>query len=173
MGYLRTAFAQMHFAWKLWDAADDGKIALESVDADISFQSDDGKIFYKPPSAIFENAADFINAFENLASIGFGVAAIALNRACEEQGLGKPDPIASELDQCVALIYQIRCAFAHDIAAPKWQIKTRYRRSYTFGDRTFDLATLDGKSLKWEHMGGPDGLVWIKEFLTDNVPNFG
>lgn len=74
------------------------------------------------PKAL-EQPEDLIVALENNLTIAFGAAAITLNRVREEIGLKLPFPIETEDEQCIALIYQIRNAFAHDIAEPKWEIE--------------------------------------------------
>ena len=84
----------------------------------------------------------------------------------EEIGVSLPDPISSEKDQCVSLIYQIRNAFAHDIAEPVWKIdKERYRRVYSFDGMLFDLHELNGAAFRYEHIGGPDRMLHIKEYF--------
>ncbi|MCE8472299.1 hypothetical protein LZ189_25230, partial [Rhodovulum sulfidophilum] len=161
MNYLPTAFAQLFFAWKLYNCALDGKISREELDIDLTFQSEDERTVFVLPRKIFDNDDDFILAFENNLTIAFGAAAITLDRSRYEAGHDLPNPIATEEDQCISLIYQIRCAFAHDISEPRWKIKNRYRRVYNFGGMTFDLSELDGQIFKYDHIGGPDQLVAI------------
>lgn len=165
--YLPTAFAQLHFAWKLYDYALDGRIDREGLDRPITFESDDQRYVWVLPEQIFENDDDFILAFQNNLTIAFGAASITLDRARHEAGFDLPDPIENEREQCIALIYQIRCAFAHDIAEPTWSIKPRYERAYEFGRMEFDLSNLHGEAFRYEHIGGPDRLGAIKDFAND------
>jgi hypothetical protein len=168
MRYLPTAFAQLFFSWKLYNYALEGKIDRESLDSDITFQNEDQSQIFVLPSRIFENDNDFILAFENNLTIAFGAAAITLDRARHETGHNLPDPIQSENDQCIALIYQIRCAFAHDIAEPRWNVKGRYLRAYDFGRLHIDLTQLDGEVFDYHQIGGPERLIAIKDYALAN-----
>jgi hypothetical protein len=168
MQYLPTAFAQLFFSWKLYNYALDGKIDRESLDSDITFQSEDQRQIFVLPNRIFDNDSDFILAFQNNLTIAFGAAAITLDRARHEAGHDLPDPIQSDNDQCIALIYQIRCAFAHDIAEPRWKIKGRYCRAYEFDGINIDLTNLDGEVFIYHQIGGPDRLVAIKDYAVAN-----
>lgn len=121
MKYLPTAFAQLSFAWKLYHYGLEGKIDRETLDIPLTFKNE--KMVLVLPDRIFESNDDMILALENNLVIAFGAAAITLNRSCEEAGFNRPNQITSEADHCIALIYQIRNAFAHDIAEPKWEIR--------------------------------------------------
>ena len=115
MKYLPTAFGQLAFAWKLYNYGLNGLINPAELDAEVTFQN--ANITFMVPKAL-EQPEDLIVALENNLTIAFGAAAITLNRVREEIGLTLPNPIDSEHEQCIALIYQIRNAFAHDIAEP-------------------------------------------------------
>src|SRR5262245_4800264 len=139
MKYLPTAFTQLQFAWKLYNYALDGKIDLAQLDIPISFTEGDALLVL--PDRIFDTSDDLILALENNLGIAFGAAAITLNRCREEANIPLPDPIATEIDQFVGLTYQIRNAFAHDIAEPRWNIPgQRYRRQFDFGPVHVDLS---------------------------------
>lgn len=162
MKYLPTAFGQLAFAWKLYNYGQNGLIDPAELDVEVTFQ--DADIIFVVPKAL-EQPEDLIAALENNLTIAFGAAAITLNRVREEIGLNLPNPIDSEQEQCIALIYQIRNAFAHDIAEPKWEIRERYRRSYEFGGMKFDLSDLHGETFQYEHIGGPDKFYLIKDYF--------
>lgn len=118
MKYLPTAFAQLQFAWKLYNYALEGNINLDALDVPITFQ-EDGMMFVLPDRVLHTND-DMIIALENMLGVAFGAAAITLNRSREEAGIPFPRVIESEVDQFVVLAYQIRNAFAHDISEPRW-----------------------------------------------------
>jgi hypothetical protein len=168
MRYLPTAFAQLFFSWKLYNYALEGRIDRQDLDSEITFQSEDQSQIFVLPSRIFETDDDFILAFQNNLTIAFGAAAITLDRARYEAGHNLPDPIKSRNDQCIALIYQIRCAFAHDIAEPRWKIKDRYQRSYDFDGVHVNLTHLDGVVFNYDQIGGPEKLIAIKDYAQDN-----
>src|SRR5688572_5117165 len=116
MKYVDTAFAQLEFSIKLMQAAEDGGVKTEQFDTPLTIKN--GRSILVLRDRIFDNHDDFINACQNLVSVCYGAAAIALNRAREEVCPDVPNPITSETDQWMALVYQIRNAFAHDIAEP-------------------------------------------------------
>ncbi|WP_066827638.1 hypothetical protein [Sphingomonas mali] len=163
MKYLPTAFGQLAFAWKLYNYGLNGKIDADELDEDVAWQ--DGDIVFVVPRAL-GSAGDLLIALQNNLTIAFGAAAITLNRVREEIGIPLPDPIALEDEQCVGFIYQIRNAFAHDIAEPVWRINPRYRRLYEFGGMQFDLSHLDGIPFSYEHLGGPNKFFEIKDFFS-------
>src|SRR5437879_5621718 len=122
MRYLDTAFAHVEFAIKLTQAAEDGLLSLETIDRPLSIDEGGGALLVLHDH-VLQSPDDLILACQNYVTMAFGAAAITLNR-CREEAIGKklPDPIASECDQWAALVYQIRNAFAHDIAEPRWEI---------------------------------------------------
>lgn len=165
MKFLPTAFGQLAFAWKLYNYGLDGKIDVEQLDREVTFQED--TMVFVVPKAL-ESDGDLIIALENNLTIAFGAAAITLNRVREEARINLPDPIATEGDACVALIYQIRKAFAHDIAEPRWKIsRDRFKRSYSFGGLTVDLSQADGMPFEYTDRGGPDAMFFIKDWFED------
>lgn len=163
MKYLPTAFGQLSFAWKLYNYGLNGEIDPEKLDEDVSWQ--DGDILFVVPKAL-ETEDDLLIALQNNLTIAFGAAAITLNRVREEINLSLPNPIVTEEDQCIALIYQIRNAFAHDIAEPVWRVNERYRRKYEFAGLSFDLTSIDGEPFRYEHIGGPERFYLIKDFFS-------
>lgn len=120
MKYLGTAFEQLGFAIKLMTAAERGLVRVEEIDTPTVIQ--EGRSVLVLPDRILNSQDDLILACQNNVTITFGAAAITLNRCREEAGIQLPDPIATEEEEWVALVYQIRNAFAHDIAEPRWNI---------------------------------------------------
>ena len=94
-----------------------------------------------------------------------GAAAITLNRCREEAGIRLADPIQTEIDQFAGVAYQIRNAFAHDIAEPRWKITNpRFARSYEFGGIRVDLSNVGTKRFEYQDIGGPDVLFCMKSY---------
>src|SRR4051812_12475382 len=124
MRYIETAFGQLAFAIKLMQAAEDGLLYLDSIDRPLTIA--EGPSVLVLPDRVLASTDDLILACQNNVTIAYGAAAITLNRCREEASVPLPDPIVSEADQWVALVYQIRNAFAHDIAEPRWRTNKRY-----------------------------------------------
>jgi hypothetical protein len=166
--YIDTAFKQLTFAWKLYNYALKGHISLDALDRPISFQ--EGRTILVLPDTVFTSPADIIIAFENNLTITFGAAAITLNRCREEAGVRLADPIITEVDQFASVAYQLRNAFAHDIAEPRWNITNpRYARSYEFGGIRIDLTNVGDKLFEYHDIGGPDVLFTLKKYGENHV----
>ncbi|MBP0633712.1 MULTISPECIES: hypothetical protein [unclassified Cupriavidus] len=82
MNYLDTAFAQLAFAAKLCDYAEQGKLNLAEFDQPLAFE--DARAIWVLPDHIFHSYDDLRNACGNQLLIAFGAAAITLNRCREE-----------------------------------------------------------------------------------------
>lgn len=163
MKYLPTAYAQLQFVWKLYNYVLEGKIKLEDLDTPITFT--ENNMILPLQGKIFDSESDMILAFENNLTITFGAAAITLNRAREEAKMTVPITIESQIDQFIALVYQIRNAFAHDIAEPKWNITNdRYLREYKIENIHVDLRSMNGKPFDYKHIGGPETLLNLIEY---------
>lgn len=168
MKYLPTAFAQLQFAWKLYHQALEGALNVETLDVPLTFQ--EGNLVFVLPDRIFDSQNDLIVACENNLGIAFGAAAITLNRAREEADIRVPQVIETEVDQFVALAYQIRNAFAHDIAEPTWEIRSvRYEREYRFGAVRIDLRGRNRQVFRYADVGGPEVLFSMYEYATQHV----
>ena len=168
MQYLPTAFAQLVFAWKLYHYGLKRRIDRRSLDIPITFK-DVGMVLVLPDQ-IFESDDDLIIALENNLVVAFGAAAITLNRSREQAGHALPQQMTSENDQCICLIYQIRNAFAHDIAEPKWEIRNPvFQQVYEFGGIRVDLSNVDGNRFDYADIGGPDVLFRIKEYAEEHL----
>lgn len=168
MKYLPTALAQLRFAWKLYNYALTGELSLEKLDVPVTFKG--GESLLVLTARVFQTPNDLILACENNLVISFGAAAITLNRCREEAGLRLANPIVTDRDQFVGLTYQIRNAFAHDIAEPRWSIsQPRFRRLYQFGHVRADLTSMDGKPFDYRDIGGPEVIFWMAEYADAYV----
>lgn len=162
MNYLDSAFAQLELAIKLMHAAEQGRVKREEIDLPLTIA--EGNSVLVLADHTLHTDADFINAMQNNVSVAFGAAAITLNRCREEVRLSLPNPIDTELEQWIALVYQIRNAFAHDIAEPKWEIKPRYARTYEIGAVKADLSNLNGQHFDYYQLGGPEALFFLRDY---------
>lgn len=168
MRYIESAFGQLAFAVKLMDAAEDGRLDVETIDRPLTIA--DGPAIWVLPDRVLDSPDDLILACQNNVTIAYGAAAITLNRCREEAGATLPVDIISECDQWISLVYQIRNAFAHDIAEPRWQIsKVRYAREYQVGPVSADLRTVHGAHFEYSHVGGPEGLYRLKCYGDDHA----
>ncbi|MBK5436603.1 hypothetical protein JFV30_06930 [Pseudomonas sp. TH32] len=168
MNYVDTAFRQLALAWKLYDYALDGKIDLDELDRPLIFQG--GGMVLVLPDKVLDTPDDLILALQNNLVITFGAAAITLNRCREEAGHALSDEIITEIDQFIGVTYQIRNAFAHDIAEPRWNIhRARYARLYEFGGIRIDLTDVGTKRFEYQDIGGPDVLFLMKTYAETHL----
>lgn len=168
MKYIDTAFGQLAFAWKLYNYALEGGINIDELDKPITFQ--EGRSILVLPNKIFDSPDDLILALENNLTITFGAAAITLNRCREESDVRLPDPITTDIDQFASVVYQIRNAFAHDIAEPRWNITSaKFARKYVLGGIKVDLSAVGTKNFEYNDIGGVEALFWMKEYGDRNV----
>lgn len=167
--FLPEAMAQLEFAWKLLAYAEDRHIDLETLDVGWTFRENGMQIALR--EKVFDSYDDLIQACKNNLGVAFGAAAITLNRALEELNIKRPDPIESERDQFVSLVYQIRNAFAHDIAEPRWHIGPhRYRRRYRVAGLDIDLTDVqNGEPFSYARIGGPDTMMILYEYYDNHI----
>jgi hypothetical protein len=168
MKYIDTALGQLAFAWKLYNYALEGNIDLLKLDIPLTFQ-EKAQVFVLP-DRVLDSEDDLILALENNLVVAFGAAAITLNRCREEAGVKLPQLIATPLDEWVALVSQIRNAFAHDIAEPRWEIRNpAHARVYNIEGMAIDLSRVHGKHFEYVDIGGPDVLFMLKGYGDRNV----
>lgn len=168
MKYIDTAFKQLAFAWKLYNYALEGRINVDELDKSLTFTEDRSILVL--PDKVLDSPDDLILALENNLTITFGAAAITLNRCREEAEVELSDPIVTEIDQFTSVVYQIRNAFAHDIAEPRWNItNARFARKYIFGGIKVDLSAVSTKIFEYNDIGGIEALFWMKEYGDRNV----
>lgn len=122
-----------------------------------------------------------VNA-NNIVLTALGISALATDSAMDKT-FGPKDPHdTGELGSARAIVYQIRCAFAHDPINPRWDSTPKYNRSYsatvTLKDdkgallsRTivFNRPAISGKLLATEDFGGLSGYLALLEYCLGKV----
>lgn len=168
--YINEAFAQLDFALRLFHHVEEGKIDLEEFNAPLRYE-DDGMVFVCSEQ-LFASQENLHAAVWNNVGISFGAAAITFNRVREELGHKVPDPIDTEADQLIALVYQIRNAFAHDISEPRWRMNNRYQREYRVGSIYADLTDGNDTPFEFQQVGGPDALKEMYDYGRNSLGIF-
>ncbi|NVK18014.1 MAG: hypothetical protein HWE30_04900 [Methylocystaceae bacterium] len=165
MSYIETAFAHLAFAGKLYHLACEGRFKRDEIDIPLTFQDQSQDTVWVLPDKIFDTDDDLLLAFANSLSVAFGTAGIVLDSECGR----RPNDIETEADQCRHLIYQIRNAFAHNMADPHWEIRNpKFQRVFEFGGLQIDLSDVNGKRFEYRDIGGLDVLECIKDFAIKN-----
>jgi len=165
MKFVMTAFTNLDLALKMLAVAEDGHLTRATIRDGESIVWRSGESLVVLPDQSFSSDDDFILALQNNVTIAFGAAAITLNVCREELRIKLPVEIQSNQDYLVALIYQIRNCFAHDIAEPKWIVKPRYQLVYDLGCKQIDLRDVNGASFEYDDIGGLDTLMVLRQRL--------
>jgi hypothetical protein len=119
---------------------------------------------------------------QNLVFLAFASTALATDNAMNIVfGARNPDD-TSDLGSGRAILYQIRCAFAHDLLVPIWNTKSKYRHTYRVTvnvPRGLDATTarmieihppsLEGKPLSIADFGNLGGYLALLQYCLDKV----
>jgi hypothetical protein len=153
---VEIAFRQLEFSIKFLTFCELKKLDPSEFDTDLLVKLEEGNLNF--PTGHFSDPDNIIRAAKVSVALAFGASALALDKAFETAQI-PPDP---ESDTNVArirtLIYMVRCAYAHGIAEPRWEVHGKYRRAMSVeleGIVThLDLEKLDGNVFDFEHIGG-------------------
>ena len=150
------AFLQLEFSIRLLTFCELEKINPAEFDTDLTVLLDGGNLPY--PSGHFSDAANIIRAAGVSVSLAAGASALVLHKAWEVAGIA-PDPTSEDrLVQLRTMVYMVRCAYAHGIAEPRWEVRGDFRRSFelrmTDGPVAFDLHEFHGRSFDFDDLGG-------------------
>jgi hypothetical protein len=87
-------------------------------------------------------------------AMAFGASALVLDRAFEIMGKSRDATAIDDMDQLRTMVYMVRCAYAHGIAEPRWEVKDKYLRTLNFnldGVRMcLDLSELNGEPFNFD-----------------------
>jgi hypothetical protein len=162
---IKQAFLQLEFAIKVMCHFERRDIDKASFDRDTVLRLPEGVLRY--PVSSFNTYEDLILAAQNVYSTTLGFSAISLDTAFVRAGVRNDPANVSDRGNLRALVYQVRCAFAHDMMYPKWRIDERYRREMNLTlrgmSRTIDLRPLNGQPFELESIGGMPSWVAIKD----------
>lgn len=160
---VESAFRQFEFAIKLMYYCEDGSFDLAAFNTDNTILFATGSMVLNSCSTREEIVAcSKINV-----GICFGASAIALNTAFELAGIDR-----SRHDAAM-IVYMVRCAFAHNIADPKWEVRGKFLKNIDFpmdrGQISIDFTTLNGQPFKYEHIGDLPNWYRIKNVSIDII----
>lgn len=123
------------------------------------------------------------HATKNLMLITLGTTAVATNKALEVVYGSIDATDTSQHGSARVLLYQIRCAFAHDPLNPVWAPTPKYEHHYRvtvtvnrpptepITERTIEFhpPSLKNKPLNPEHFGGLGGYLGLLEYFQKTV----
>ena len=166
---INQAFLQLEFSIKLMNYIELGHIDKEQLDSDTTVLLERRNLSF--PDNSFSSYDDIIIAAQNNYIITLGNSAIALETSLQEGGIHNDPKDTSPRGQLRTLVYMIRCAFAHDMMTPSWNIKPQYRRVLEIdlptGKIDIDLQNLNGKPFDDKHIGGIETYYELKDSVVE------
>ena len=149
-------FRQLEFTIKLLTFCELGHICPSDFDTDHLVMLESENLNF--PSGNFHDLDSIIRAANINVLQAFSATVLVLDKAFEAAGM-KPDPEAVGNDeQLRLLVHMVRCAQAHGIAEPRWEVRKNAFVPLTvnIAERTIslDLRTLHGQVFTVEQIGG-------------------
>ena len=110
------------------------------------------------PPGNFRRLEDIIRAAGITISSAFGASALTLDKGWEVAGI-RPNPnCTDEKVKLRTLVHMVRCAYAHGIADPKWEVRGDYHQvlevKLPSEPLRLDLRELDGHEFSFDALGG-------------------
>lgn len=162
--------AYLHLCWAI------------KLDSYLQIYPPENKAYFDNPQAIldpddplhipgnqFNSIDDILLAAENSISLSVGAFFIALDTALDEAEIVKNVNSQDNLGQLRILIFMCRCAFAHNILAPRWEVRGDYCRQLTINlpniFLNIDSKKLSNKTFEIKDIGGYSQLFKIIEYF--------
>ena len=147
-----------------------GRIPAQLFNEDLQLRAD-GKIFGIARPLV--RTDDLTGEVNNLKVGMLGVCCIGLDTLLDEAFGKKPENYDdSDIDALRAIVYMIRCAFAHEPTLPVWKITSRkYLREFRINelDIEVDLINLNRQVLIGSQYGGWEGIFKIMDYCEKVV----
>ncbi len=162
---VENAFKQLEFAIKLKCYCELGYLNKEKFDSEIQLV-EENIVF---PSGSFQSNQIIFSSRINV-GICFGASAIALDALFDEAGIKRNPSSRDPNDELRLLVYMVRCAFAHNIAKPCWEVKDNNARKIKLDldekELPIDMKALNKKDFDYSHIGGFRNWYKIKEMAV-------
>jgi hypothetical protein len=125
------------------------------------------------PGDQFNTDNDILLGAENCILLSVGALFLALDTALDQAGI-KNNPLAQDsFGQLRILIYMGRCAFAHNVLAPRWEVRGKYCRQLTIAADSvsveLDMNQRAGKSFDIKQIGGYSMLFKITDLVLQKI----
>lgn len=150
------AFKQLEFTIKLLSYCESEKIKPEDFDTHHLVVLKGGSLNF--PSRHFGNTDSLVRAARISVLLAFSASVLVLDKAFEIIGMASNPESTDNVVKLRTLIYMLRCAQAHGIAEPIWEVRGPYARDLAvdLDGTTIPLAlqTLNGKPFNIDQLGG-------------------
>ncbi|MBJ6802773.1 hypothetical protein [Geomonas propionica] len=159
---VKIAFLQVEYAIKMLSYCEGGKIDTSEFDTDHTILLENGNLCF--PSGQFSEADDLVRAASVSFALAMGASALALDKAFEVAGI-KADPASeNRLVKLRTLVHMVRCAYAHGISEPRWEVRGKFKTNLyvNFGScqLALSLPKLHGEVFDFDHIGGHH--IWFQ-----------
>lgn len=153
---IEISFLQLEFAMKLLSYCELGKIDALEFDTDHEVVLVNGNLRF--PAGHFSDPHNIVRSAAVAVSLAFGASALALDKAYEVAGVQKFPTSEKHADNLRTLVYMVRCAYAHGIAEPKWEVRGEYKRRMNLNigmsQININFEELAGKNFDFKDLGG-------------------
>jgi hypothetical protein len=175
---ITSAIELFEFSCFVNDSIGTNRITPNAFSQQINLQDDGNGLVLKRGFTDAQLKADA----RNLVLMTLASTALATDKAMDIVcGVKNPDD-TSDLGSARAILYQIRCAFAHDLLVPIWSPKSKYKLTYRVtvnvlreaGAATprtieLDMPSLGGKHLSIADFGNLGGYVALLQYCLNRV----
>lgn len=153
---IEIAFRQLEFTIRLLSFCELGGIDPKAFDDHHIVKLPEGDLDF--PAGIFATGEDMNRAAGTALLTAAGATALALDSGFAAAGIAQ-DPNANDpVGMLRCLVFMVRCAYAHNIASPTWEVRGTFQRSLTLtldnGPFTIDLRPLHGRPFTTGDIGG-------------------
>ena len=175
---IRSAVELFVFSCFVNDAIGTNRITLNTFNQQTKLEDDGKGLVIKHRFTDEHLRADG----RNLVLMAIASTALATDNAMDIVCGDKNPDDTTDLGSARAILYQIRCAFAHDLLVPIWKPKSKYMHTYrvtvnvaresdTTTPRTIelDMSFLGGKHLSIADFGNFGGYMALLEYCFQKV----
>ncbi len=150
------AFRQVEFGLKVSAYWERDELRAEDFVSDLTVRLPEGDLHF--PTAHFTDKANILRAAERAVALAFGASALTLDQALEVAGYEVRPDSEDPFDHLRSVVYQVRNAYAHRLAAPVWHAVPNRTRAYTLSvggtPVVVNLHRLNSQPFAFEHIGG-------------------
>ena len=150
------AFLQVEFSIKLLSYCELDRIRPAEFDTHQVVLLEQENLAF--PTGHFGTQEDIVRAAMVAVSLALAGSALTLDKAWDISGI-RPDPHSADVAvKLRTLVHKVRCAYAHGVADPKWEVRGDYRQVLELklanAPLRLDLRELHGRSFDFAQLGG-------------------
>lgn len=170
---IRVAFKQLEFAIKLLSYCELGKLLPSDFDTDHLVELEEGNLHFPP--GYFSEPDNIYRAALIGVPLALGATAIVLDQALNLEKSQSQQGEIDEVSELRTLVFMVRCAYAHGIAEPRWEVRKKHRRiiSQNINGRTIsvDLSEMHCQPFEVSAIGGYEVWYLIRDAVVSRLEN--